>query len=270
MRKFSPQITSSLRLLRSRMKRVYRRQLTHLTRLIPKALLRIDNAHDLLSKIDSSAFLAVWFVHPVNGQLNRQKTITDIALKFFPQIVIETGTYVGSTTPYLASLASEKAITIEIHDKFLTQAKVHFVHLGAFGKRIEVLKGDSAEELERILGMTAKDKKLLFYLDAHWGSVLPLKRELKAITKWNGNFVIVVDDFKISDDESYGFDHYGDEFVGVGCIPSTFQGELWFPDHSSELETGGRKGTAYLFSSNALRALNPREISGIRPFKVFI
>ena len=252
------------------MKRAYRKQLTHLTRLIPKALLRIDNAHDLLSKIDSSAFLAVWFVHPVNGQLNRQKTMTGIALKFFPQIVIETGTYVGSTTPYLASLASEKAITIESQDKFLSQAKTHFVHLGAFGKRIEALKGDSAEELERILGMIAKDKKVLFYLDAHWGSVLPLKRELKVITEWNGSFVIVVDDFKIPDDESYGFDHYGDEFVGVECIPATFQGELWFPDHSSELETGGRKGTAYLFSSNALRAINPREISGIRPFKVFI
>ena len=245
----------------------YRYLLTRVTKYIPKSLLKIDNAHDLLNKIDSSAFLAVWFVHPLNGQLNRQLTMSNIALAYKPEIVIETGTYVGSSTPYLASLASDQTITIESQEKFLVQAKKHFIHLGQFAEKISVIHGDSSVELKKVLSQIPCGNKVLFYLDAHLDSVLPLKEELELIINWGGSFIVVIDDFQIPDDSSFGYDHYEGEAINLGLIPNTFKGELWLPNHTADFESGGRKGTAYLFSELALSEIEVSKVFGIRHYR---
>ena len=245
----------------------YRSMVTRATKYIPKILLRIDNAHDLLEKIDSSAFLAVWFVHPLNGQLNRQLTMSNIALIYKPEIVIETGTYVGSSTPYLASLASNQMITIESQEKFLAQAKKHFIHLGLFAEKISIIHGDSSVEINKVLSQIPQENKILFYLDAHWDSVLPLKEELELITNRGGSFIVAIDDFQIPDDSSFGYDHYDGEAINLGLIPNTFKGELWLPNHSADFESGARKGTAYLFSELALSEIEVSKVFGIRHYR---
>ena len=245
----------------------YRSMVTRATKYIPKILLRIDNAHDLLEKIDSSAFLAVWFVHPLNGQLNRQLTMSSIALIYKPEIVIETGTYVGSSTPYLASLASNQMITIESQEKFLAQAKKHFIHLGLFAEKISIIHGDSSVEINKALSQIPQENKILFYLDAHWDSVLPLKEELELITNRGGSFIVAIDDFQIPDDSSFGYDHYEGEAINLGLIPNTFKGELWLPNHSADFESGARKGTAYLFSELALSEIEVSKVFGIRHYR---
>jgi len=221
--------TIDLKYWRWKMSIIYRYLLTRVTKYIPKSLLKIDNAHDLLKNIDSSAYLAVWFVHPLNGQLNRQLTMSNIALAYKPEIVIETGTYVGSSTPYLASLAGNQMITIESQGKFLAQAKNHFIHLGLFAGKISIIHGDSSVEINKVLRQIPRENKILFYLDAHWDSVLPLKEELELIANRGGSFIVVIDDFQIPDDSSFGYDHYDGEAINLGLIPNTFKGELWLP-----------------------------------------
>ena len=252
------------------LKRVLKRVLTKiLIETIPWNFLRANAGSTILFKLRSSTFLETWFTQPLNAQKRRLVTVIDLALKYKPQIVVETGTFVGTTTPLFVPLAEEQIFTIEVNQEFLEQAREYFEGLGDFGSRIVPVLGDSMMELVRIAREIPPKKRCLFYLDAHWATELPLWNELKAIMSRGGSFVIVIDDFKIEDDDSFGYDQYGQHSVSIDSIPNQLQGELWFPDHSSIEESGGKRGTAYFFSQEALLDVDPRKVSGIRKFSRF-
>ena len=80
-------------------------------------------AEILLTHVRPRDFMDHWSVQPFNGQIVRHKTIAKIIEDFKPTICIETGTYLGSSTPYLASYANAPTYTIEIEKETYEKAR---------------------------------------------------------------------------------------------------------------------------------------------------
>lgn len=116
--------------------------------------------------------------------------------------IIETGSYLGSTTKQLSSMV-EKVYTIEINREYfeITRAK-------CAEENVFPYFGNSSELLPGMLEF-AKDKgPIICWLDAHWGPYNPLLDELKAIKESELKPCIIVHDFKVPDHPELGFDSY--------------------------------------------------------------
>jgi len=122
--------------------------------------------------------------------------------------VVETGTFFGATALYF-SLFFDRVYTIEASAKVYADAQKRFQG----HSNIECLFGGSETVLPELLpGL--KDKKLLFYLDAHiyhleaekggfhyW----PILEELEAISKTHkDNCIVVIDDFYVPNTNIHG------------------------------------------------------------------
>lgn len=119
---------------------------------------------------------------------------------------IETGTYMGSTTVFF-SLLFDEVHTIEVNEDFQNQAMYNlrkykniFYHLG------------SSEKIFSKILPSLKEKRLLFYLDAHWQNYWPLLDELEEISKTHrDNCIIIIDDFKIPGRKKIPYDRYNNK-----------------------------------------------------------
>jgi hypothetical protein len=127
--------------------------------------------------------------------------IRDYARRFGSRILVETGTYEGDTVAATRG-AFERIYTIELDPELQRLAHWRFV----LDRRVRVLRGDSAEELERVLPRLGKPT--LFWLDAHYsrGGVPsargkydpPLLFELDAILALREpRHVILIDDARL-------------------------------------------------------------------------
>jgi hypothetical protein len=106
--------------------------------------------------------------------------------------VFETGTYMAATTQYF-SLHFDEVHTVDNIEYYFNNANKVF----ADNPNVHRYMGSSEVVLNRILP-SLTDKRMLFYLDAHWYGVWPLLDEIAAIAKTHkDNCIIVVDDFKV-------------------------------------------------------------------------
>lgn len=142
---------------------------------------------------------------PLNGQLKRQNVIRDICGKLELGGIIETGTYRGATTEFLAALTGAPVITIEANRRFFAYAERRF--RGRTG--VTTLLGDTRAVLNRQVELAPLDQPTLFYLDAHWEVDLPLAEELTTISGAWTDPVIIMDDFEVPGAPGYSFDDYG-------------------------------------------------------------
>ncbi len=185
-----------------------------------------------------------WFTRPFNGQVTRHRQIQQISNIVKPDIAIETGTFLGTSTPYLATLVSGNTYTIEFVTKYAKKARMRFEdefkNLG-----ITLIEGNSVKEIQVLLKTIPSTSTILAYLDAHWEKELPTAQELTELLRWGNNWVAVIDDFKVPGDDSYGFDQYGELVVDRSLIPQGVR--LLVPNRSAKSESGARKGTAYVF-----------------------
>ena len=196
-----------------------------------------------------------WSDLPFNGQLRRTDKILTLLEQFAPTIVIETGTYLGITTDFLASVTNARIFTIEVQQSHASLAAIRF-HNSGTSQSIELHVGDSAREVPEILSELNSRRELIFaYLDAHWDETLPLMAELDAFEKVVGPCVLVIDDFEIPNQPGYGFDQYGDFRVSIELISRSSQFKVWVPSESHLRETGARRGTAYLINKSAAKRL---------------
>ena len=118
---------------------------------------------------------------------------------------------------------------------------------------IKQLIGSSEVELKKILSNLDNKIKVFAYLDAHWLEFLPVTDELKTLIEWGGDFIALIDDFKVEHDLGYGFDEYqGDVFIGKHMIPNDANLRVFVPQKPSQLEGLSRRGTAYVFSEQIL------------------
>jgi predicted O-methyltransferase YrrM len=207
----------------------------------------LSNALTPHIRVDS--YLDLWVVRPMNGQRTRFRTSFLLSQLVKPNIAIESGSYLGTTTQYLVTLVSEKTYSIEVNAEFAAIAKARLesdIHSG----RIEIVDGDSAVEMPRILGGLDSKAQIVFaYLDAHWLEHIPLRDEVQALLEWGGDFVAVVDDFYIPSDLGYGYDQYKNHRVDISHIPSSDKISVWVPEDDSSTESGAQRGTAYIVSS---------------------
>jgi hypothetical protein len=211
---------------------------------------------EILAKhIDMNTWFNNWWANPFNGQSQRLFVVSGLALRFKPTIAVETGTFVGSSTWILCGMNVSKTYSIEANPKFAKIAKIRHQEL-IKSNRLEILIGDSREKLQYILNKISKQERILAYLDAHWHGDIPTIKEVALLVEWGGAFIGVIDDFKVPDDKGYGFDSYSGIDVGQELFIGIKGLHLFVPSTPSELETGFKRGTGYIFNQQALNYFN--------------
>ena len=224
--------------------RIVSRGLNAIYQFGPKFYFGKDFSNFILRYIDPYVYMNKWFTRPFNGQVARHKQIQQISNIIEPEVAIETGTFLGTSTPYLATMVSGRTYSIEFISKYAKKARTRFE--GEFQElKITLIEGNSVHEIQKLLKTIPSTSTILAYLDAHWEKELPTAQELIELLKWGVNWVAVIDDFKVPGDDSYGFDQYGDLVVDQSLIPQGVR--LLVPRHSALSESGARKGTAYVF-----------------------
>jgi len=217
-----------------------------------------------LDRIQPKYYADHWSIQPFNGQAMRWAAIHSVIKAFSPTTCIETGTFIGSSTPYLCALSSSQTFTVEIDENTARKARERFL-ANHPSLPITLINGDSAIEISRILArLDPKAERVLAYLDAHWLDAIPTRTELQELVNWGGSWVAIIDDFRIPDDTGYTFDEYGDVQIGISQVPAEAGLTVYVPNRSSIHETGAKRGTGYVFSPQSRMDINVGEISEIR------
>lgn len=211
--------------------------------------------------------LREFFGGPLNAQPARQ-ALVEALLRAVPFAqVVETGTFRGSSTAFIAQRFAGPVTTVEVVPRFHHYARWRLRDVPS----VTLVLDDSVEALRR-LGRERPEGPLFAYLDAHWEEHLPLREEVEQIILGWRDWVAVLDDFQVPDDPGYGYDRYdrGQELTLPYLRAWEWPGVVGFwPATPSAEEGGSRKGCLVLASASmapALRALPLlREATTLRP-----
>ena len=196
-----------------------------------------------------------WSHFPFNGQAVRALKMNQLLTRFNPNLIIETGSYVGTTTEFIARIAPVSIYSIEKNVEYFESTKILLQEKG-LGQIVKLILGDSAVEVRKILDERQKDEnRVIAYLDAHWENELPLREELMALMDSHAEFVAVIDDFKVPGDSGYGFDLFQGEPINEQIRVELRNLEVWVPSTPAYAETGARRGTGYVFNKGASRRI---------------
>jgi len=121
--------------------------------------------------------------------------------KFGITTAIETGTYHGDTTVWLAE-NFQTVYTVEYDKRYLEIAKTQISKY----KNIKSYLGSSTEYLGEFLAQS-KGESCIIFLDAHWYAN-PVLKELDRIKESKTKPVLAIHDFKVPDRPDLGFDIY--------------------------------------------------------------
>lgn len=191
-----------------------------------------------------------------NGQAHRKRIFRELVDACRFNRLIETGTYVGDTTAFMATTTGLPVHTCEANRTF--QALARSRTQGISG--IQFHSGDSRRCLRELLGASSSQEwlgaPLFFYLDAHWHADLPLVEEIALIASCCKEFVIMIDDFRVEGDAGYGYDDYGRdrtlELSTLRAVLDRYSLRTFFPSLPSTQETGGRRGSVILCPAGAV------------------
>jgi len=184
------------------------------------------------------------FGGPFNGQERRKEIFRDLLRTLPIEAIVETGTYRGTTSLFLARESRLPVHTVEANARSHAFARLQlraFIRTG----QLQPYLGDSRRFLARLAReRRLPDANVFFYLDAHWSRDLPLREELELIFRHWRDAVVMVDDFQVPGTD-YEYDDYGE--AGVLALPylaplSHLELDVFFPAAAPESETGGRRG----------------------------
>jgi hypothetical protein len=195
---------------------------------------------------------------PFNGQEFRQALFQQLIQTVMPAAIVETGTYLGTTTELFAGTGLP-VFTIEGHARNYGFARARLRRY----RNVALCYGDSRTQLKRLFdGPLASfgNKNLFCYLDAHWNDDLPLAEELDIIFSRSQSVIVMIDDFQVPGDSGYSYDDYGpgkvlnSEYINpaVQCYGLA----LFLPATPSREETGARRGCAVLCREAMLDAIS--------------
>ncbi len=189
---------------------------------------------------------------PFNGQLFRKEIFTELIAKISFDCVVETGTFKGTTTEYMAQTIDFPIFTVEAMERNYGYA----AHRLREFENIFLQHGDSRSFIKQLASQPELlHKTVMFYLDAHWYDDLPLAEELGLIFKYWDKMVILIDDFQVPDDPGYGYDDYG---VGKALtldylkVHDSYEFRVFVPTLPSDQETGARRGMVVLANNRVL------------------
>jgi hypothetical protein len=121
-------------------------------------------------------------------------------------VAIETGTYHGDTTIWLAQ-NFETVYTVEYDKRYLEIANQQILNY----PNINSFLGNSTEFLVKFLA-DSKGKNCIIFLDAHWYAN-PVLRELDRIKESGTKPVLAIHDFKVPSRPDLGYDVYPDQNI---------------------------------------------------------
>jgi predicted O-methyltransferase YrrM len=196
-----------------------------------------------------------------NGQPFRQALFRALIRRLEPAAIVETGTYLGTTTEFMAETGLP-IFTVEAHQRSYGFARARLRRQ----RNVTLLHGDSRAALRTLFDGPLRafvGRTLFFYLDAHGNDDLPLAEELDIVFTRCPEAVVMVDDFRVPGDADYGYDDYGSEKALTDTYISSAVVKLGlcthYPSTPGRFEGGQRRGCVVL--SNAFRHI--AELSSI-------
>jgi hypothetical protein len=186
-----------------------------------------------------------------NGQIVRKRIFRDIMALSFDAIV-ETGTFMGSTTGYMSEVAGLPIHSCEARRLFHLAAKSRLSRL----RNIRLAISDSRTFLRSLAKDPLTKQRVFFYLDAHWYADLPLEEEIDIIGAHWKNCLVMIDDFSVMHDGGYTYDDYGPgRALSMDLIERVVRkhGLVAFaPSAPSSEETGAKRGCVVLATPGML------------------
>jgi hypothetical protein len=186
---------------------------------------------------------------PFNGQKARQQLFRDLLQTCRPEAIVETGTYLGISTEYMAKLSGLPLFTVEVNPR-----RYGFVKMRLRKQRnVQLSFGDSRKflnDITEIIKQRYTRCAVLFYLDAHGSDDLPLEEEISIVFSSTERAIVLIDDFQVPYDLGYGYDDYGrGNALTVQYIARNVERynlAQFFPTTRCADETGARRGCAIL------------------------
>jgi hypothetical protein len=161
-------------------------------------------------------------------------------------VVVETGTFRGTTTLLLRDLTTAPIATVEISARYYYYARRRLSQAPG----VSLIRGPSPAAIRAMAGDAAWNRSpAFFYLDAHWLEELPLVAELTEIERGWRDYAVLIDDFRVPDDPGYAFDDYGPgKVLEPALLAPLAQSRLsvFWPTAPSHIETGARRGWVVL------------------------
>lgn len=177
-----------------------------------------------------------------NGQKTRVRVFHSINARVPFENYVETGTYLGMTTDFLARTAQKRGARVyscERDDRCFAIARRTAGRLG----NVHLHHGDSIGFLASLLPQLASAVNFV-YLDAHGGGHLPLREEL-ALLRDCRNTIVMIDDFRVPDDPRFGWDKYDDAEISLDYIAGSVDpGDVFLPNYPALHEEATWRGTA--------------------------
>ncbi len=134
----------------------------------------------------------------LHGDQIQKEIFKIIGREIKPSSIIETGTFLGYSTELFAKIFPNLEIyTCEINKEFYLKAK---------------------KNLKKFLENKVLGERPLFYLDAHSYDKWPLKKEIEIISKKLKSAIIIIDDFKVPEDNRFSFDAYDEGECSIEYI----------------------------------------------------
>lgn len=188
-----------------------------------------------------------------NWQSGRKRIFTELLEACQFQVIVETGTWIGNTTGYMAEVSQLPILSTEVDRRFHSLARMRLADV----QNASLFNRDSREFIGELSTRSdLADARIFFYLDAHWYSDLPLREEIDIIARHWKDAMIMVDDFQVPGDEGYGYDDYGDgKALTLDYLrPSIALNDLvpFFPSTPSAEETGLKRGCVVLVKRGPL------------------
>jgi hypothetical protein len=185
-----------------------------------------------------------------NGQCGRQQMVMDLFRAFRFTHVVETGTFYGMSTEFLARETGLPVFTVEASRAAYELARLRLRPY----PNVELFFGDSRSFLRELVRRAVPADSMPFvYLDAHWGNDLPLREEVRIVLANYRRCVVMIDDFEVPRDQGYVFDDYGPgkalNWRYLNAAVEEFRAIAAYPALPSGRESGERRGCVVLASS---------------------
>jgi len=180
-----------------------------------------------------------------NGQERRQTLFDQLLQELKIVTIVETGTFQGSTTDYMAK-AGLPVFSCELRTRYFHYSSLRLANI----PNVRLERADSRRFLRELFDENRLPPgPALFYLDAHWEHDLPLWEEIDEIFSRHPSPVVMVDDFRVPTDSGFAYDNYGKgKCLSVTNLHEavTARPSMFFPKHASAHETGARRGCVVL------------------------
>ena len=182
---------------------------------------------------------------PFNEDVFMQDAFLELKKKHKIKLVIETGTYHGTTTEWLAK-NFKTVYTVEVNKEF---AEIAAKTLSKY-KNCHQFLGNSVDSLEFMLTQGKPDLPKLVFLDAHWYAN-PLLGELEVIAACGIKPVLVIHDFYNPFHPDFGYDVYPDQkitynFEYVSAALEKIYGKDGFKHWYNQKATGAKRGCLFV------------------------